>query len=136
MGAAGRLKLWISGVGGIGLALGVLLGLSWSELRAHAAQHAQDPWLARFCEKYGLDREQEDQVRAIRRARERDHRRIYAQNFDNLSAAARAQLETANRRADDRIEAILDAAQRRLYRQDRESGPEPQAAPKDGSKNR
>ena len=118
MQSSSRLKRWMTIVGLAGLAAGIPLGVTIH--KAYMQANSQElPWLVRGLEeKYGLRPDQVRLVRAVLQERDRETKAAFAANHHSLPAELRNDVETIKRRADERIDAVLDSTQRGRYRKD------------------
>jgi hypothetical protein len=116
-----RMKRWMTLVGLAGLAAGIPLGVTVH--KAYLQANAKElPWLVRELEaKYELKPDQLRLVRAILQRRDRSTKKAYAAKHELLPFELRNEIQNIKRKADERIDAVLDSTQREQYRKDTRS---------------
>ena len=126
-----RLKLWMNVVGLSAFVAGIAVGLSMPSIYAAIDPVTDDsPWLVKFREEYQLRPDQVEQIRRIWERREAEIRMVYEQ--DSVPEPLKNKMDEAKRRADDRIEVVLDSAQREKYRRKLDDkGKPPDKAPEE-----
>jgi hypothetical protein len=119
MSQAGQLKTWMVVVAALGLLSGIAIGYALP--RAYAAVFPNlggYPELVELRQTYGLTAEQTRKLLLV--WRDREARRIEVLSSAQLPPELENRLQAVYRQADDRIEAVLDSAQRAQYRRDRD----------------
>ncbi len=116
---ANRLKLWLNAVGLSAFVAGVAVGLSVPAIYATIEPVTDDsPFLVLLREEYQLRPGQMEQIRRIWEQREAEieivNRMVY--ELDSVPVFLKNRVDEAKRRADDRIEVVLDSVQREKYR--------------------
>lgn len=118
-----RLKRWMSLIGLAGLFAGVPIGITLHQLW-EAQEVIDSPLLQRFHDRYRLDAKQMHLVRSILLEKGRETLEVYSRKYDRLSPELQKEIEDINRRADERIEVVLDSIQVERYRKDRKADSE------------
>lgn len=118
-----RLKRWIVLLSLAWLAVGVVLGLALPRLYEAVLPPVRgELWLQAFQAKYEPSAAQLRLIQKVLAVKQREIMVVYQEQANDLPETIRRQIEVINVRADDRIEAVLDDRQRRLYRMDRKDG--------------
>lgn len=132
-----RLKRWIVLLSIAWLAAGVAFGLALPRLyEVVVPPPAGELWLQTFQAKYEPTAAQLRQIQKVLAVKQREIMVVYQEQTNDLPEIIRRQIEVINVRADDRIEAVLDDRQRRLYRMDRKDGVPAALAPTPGTRDK
>lgn len=120
-------RAWLAGVAAAALLAGVAIGLAlprlgeWLAADAAAAQDdANAELVRRYTERYGLDEAQARLLRMVLASSTVEESLVLRQHIDRYPDDVRDQVANVKRRADERVEALLDDRQRELYWQDRQ----------------
>ncbi len=121
MESSARLKRWMTLVGLAGMAAGIPVGVALNQaLREPLIEDS--PWLQRFKVEFVLTATQLHRVRRVLAMREREIVRVYTRlghdipsEFHNAPSELSVKVDSIKRRADERIEAVLDRAQLDRY---------------------
>jgi hypothetical protein len=101
-------------VGLAGVAAGIPVGVALTQwLREPLIEDS--PWLQDFADEFHLTALQLHQVRRVLAMREREIVEAYAHRGYDMPAELSRTIRTIRRRADERIEAVLDSAQHDRY---------------------
>lgn len=117
-----RLRLWILGTALGCFAAGMLLGTAIPRAAAAGGDFAsaeeraaEEAYVDRFVADFGLDRTQEQQLRAVRMLRRQREMEALKAGFEQLPPALKSQVLAARSREKELTRGLLDDRQRRLY---------------------
>ena len=114
MGSRASLKRWMTLVGLAGLAAGIPIGVVLDQtLREPLIEDS--PWLRRFKIEFTLSATQLHQVRRVLAVQEREILDVYIRLGHDIPPALSGKIDSIKRRADERIQAVLDTAQLDRY---------------------
>jgi hypothetical protein len=106
---------------GAGIAVGLVVPDVVEALSVDESQDADEEFIERFTEEYDLTSEQVGLLSMILASREEEEMRQFSSfGHLNLPPELQRRLEGVNKRADDRIQQILNEEQRKLYQEERD----------------
>ena len=114
------MKRWMTLVGLAGVVAGIPVGVALNQsLREPLIEDS--PWLQRFKAVFQLSATQLHQIRRVLAVQEREILDVYVRLGHNIPPELSGKIKSIKRRADERIQAVLDTDQLDRYRKARQT---------------